>query len=49
MSWWIAAFLYIIGAVEIYMVRRDERESFLTWVLAVAFWPIIVPIALLWK
>lgn len=44
-SWSIAAALYLLGAIEVWMVRRTHGEEFRTKITATLLWPLFVLIA----
>lgn len=49
-GWIIALAIYVLGAIEVWMVRHGNHdEGIRTEIIGTILWPIFVPIALLAK
>lgn len=45
MGWIVAALIYAMGCIEVYMVRRDVSADWRARAAGVLLWPIAVPFA----
>lgn len=45
MVWWLVAWLYLMGAAMMWWWTRARGDNVAAKVIAVVFWPVIVPIA----
>jgi len=45
----ICTYLYIVAAIVFYLdCREEEKEQTWHWILPVVFWPIVIPVFMIW-